>query len=449
MDDAADFVRRQCDYLESVEGPDYLRHLRRCLNTFLGEPRIRPILLDINREAQELVRAYVEHDNETVGRLRELRADLVRRFPWADDSGVTLPPGGDPVMSGWTQSLAYFDQVAARPPDSHEDRQISALGLEDASRSGKLAALLRAKSREFTQEAIQRGQERDVEDFGAALSRIEETHTFVHRNFLNDKLTSAGTALDQCILAIEQMNRAPDRDWGTMSLRERMHEAMVAVMRGDRGMEEFLYESSASGDARDLGEGRIKLLRPAMRRLQEELLLRIGKRRSLLGLLDRFRARCEWHDRDRLRNLAASARRRAEEVLTAELSRWLFDQGLTPFSKPLVGGLQPDLLDPTKLYVEAKRYRAASGSRGHIVRGMWQVHDTVARLRGTPHSVNEAFYVVFREAGPRYVLPESVPGEGWTVFPVLVDIAPLTEAGSRQRVQPITISTEDLAPRRR
>jgi hypothetical protein len=75
---------------------------------------------------------------------------------------------------------------------------------------------------------------------------------------------------------------------------------------------------------------------------------------------------------------------------------------------------------------------------------MYQLHDTVMRLKGTPYEVREAFYVVFREAGPRYVLPESVHGEGWTVFPVLIDIAPLSESGSRQAYQPRVISEEEF-----
>jgi hypothetical protein len=54
--------------------------------------------------------------------------------------------------------------------------------------------------------------------------------------------------------------------------------------------------------------------------------------------------------------------------------------------------------------------------------------------------------VIFRESGPRYVLPEAIPGEGWTVFPLLIDIADLAETGSRQRDRPVTIPAEELQP---
>jgi hypothetical protein len=48
-----------------------------------------------------------------------------------------------------------------------------------------------------------------------------------------------------------------------------------------------------------------------------------------------------------------------EDRLTVELARFLFDQGLNPLTKPLIGGLEPDLLDssvPSAFYVEAKQY---------------------------------------------------------------------------------------------
>ena len=134
----------------------------------------------------------------------------------------------------------------------------------------------------------------------------------------------------------------------------------------------------------------------------------------------------------------------------AELARWLFDQRLNPLTGPVTGGLKPDILDPTSrpnVYVEAKQYHNPKGTRDLIRKGIWQLHDTVTRLRGTPYEVNEAFYVVFRLGGPRYLLPETLPGEGWTTHLVLVDIADTSASGSRQRYPVISISAEDLTAR--
>ena len=75
-----------------------------------------------------------------------------------------------------------------------------------------------------------------------------------------------------------------------------------------------------------------------------------------------------------------------------------------------------------------------------------QVWDTLANLRGSHYEVREAFFLIFRRSGPLYILPEQVPGEGVTLFPVLVDIAPTSDKGSRQRRKPREITIDELRP---
>jgi hypothetical protein len=132
-----------------------------------------------------------------------------------------------------------------------------------------------------------------------------------------------------------------------------------------------------------------------------------------------------------------------EDRLTAEFARYLFDQGLSPLTKPLAGGLQPDLLDPlASFYVEAKQYD--SSARGDIVKGVAQVLDTVGRLRGGPYAVEEAFCVIFRRGGAYYDLPRVLRTETFTVHLVLVDVAPAVEAGRRQTATPVRIPADEF-----
>jgi hypothetical protein len=133
-----------------------------------------------------------------------------------------------------------------------------------------------------------------------------------------------------------------------------------------------------------------------------------------------------------------------EDRLTGEFARYLFDAGLSPLTKPLTGGLQPDLLDPlASFYVEAKQF-ASSSARGDIVSSVKQVLDTVGRLRGGPYAVDEAFCVVFRRDGPYYDVPAVLQTETYRLHLVLVDLAPATEAGRRQRNKPVQIPVADF-----
>jgi hypothetical protein len=134
---------------------------------------------------------------------------------------------------------------------------------------------------------------------------------------------------------------------------------------------------------------------------------------------------------------------KAEDRLTAEFARYLFDQGLSPLTKPLTGGLEPDLLDPhASFYVEAKQYKRSA--RGELVRSVGQVLDTVGRLQGSAYAVQEAFVVVFRRAGPRYLLPPLLEAESYRVHLVLVDIALAEESGARQQQKPVVLKAEEF-----
>ncbi len=176
----------------------------------------------------------------------------------------------------------------------------------------------------------------------------------------------------------------------------------------------------------------------------------LGARRSLRALLGRFKDRCERHDRERLLKLSIE-RGTNENRLTEELTRWLFDEGLNPLSRPLVAGLEPDVLEPFRdptatLYVEAKQYKVTRGTRSKLIKGFWQLCDTVHRLRGHQFDLTEAFYVVFRRGGALFELPREIPFEGWTAFPLLIDLAPAKVVGSRQREQPQVVSESELRP---
>ena len=197
---------------------------------------------------------------------------------------------------------------------------------------------------------------------------------------------------------------------------------------------------------RSIIDKRVADLRESIDRLREDLRRRIGTTRSRLALVNRFKQRCEWHDRERMLAVADDPRLSGgpEDRLTTEFARYLFDAGLSPLTKPLAGGLQPDLLDPlASFYVEAKQYTSSSG-RGEIIKAVAQVLDTVGRLRGGPFAVDEAFCVIFRRNGAYYDLPEVLQTETYRLYLVLIDLAPTAEAGRRQKDKPVRIPAEEF-----
>ncbi|NRD61722.1 hypothetical protein HRD49_08135 [Corallococcus exiguus] len=339
--------------------------------------------------------------------------------------------------------------------------------MDDTSRTGELLPILVGKFESAmyppgditgTISGVKQNQRPELTPLYLTLMTVHDRHRHTHRMFLDEKLTDPGMLLIHLKQTLSALNPEPQEIKTSDDLAARWDEHQFSLASSLEALREKLYSPTGGSDVpswvrsqlggsipQDEVEQLVSTLRPITSSVHEDLIRRIGTRRTLIALLHRFKERCEWHDRDRLRGLAARSKR-PEDALTAELARWLFDQGLSPITRPMTGGLQPDLLDPAVLYIEAKRYRDNKNARRHIVQGTHELYDVVARLKGTKYNVTEAFYVIFREGGPQFKLPEVIPGDGWVTLPVVIDIAPLTESGSRQKNKPIELSEDELGP---
>lgn len=436
MNELVQALERQVQFLQRQSGASFLRQLVRWLVLVQRDARVRVHLDDMRGEAIGIFERLWAHDDSAVAEAVRIRDELVAAAPFIDDSHAAYPISD--IRS--VHSLKVFDEAARETPAP----RLSFTGNEDDSRTSRLIRILRTKFQEIDSgpNSLPEPQAERVRAIRETLQRLEEQHEYAIRALINEKLTNAGTSLLRIENEVENINPPPATEGNTFQAL--LVQVARRMARRGEDLDRVLYDRNAGTDAHAHVEKLAEELKGQVERVHEELRLRIGTRRSLVALLDRYKARCEWHDRARLRKVSSDAGRGAEDALTAEFARWLFDQGLSPLTKPLIAGLQPDLLEP---YVEAKRYKGGANDRRHIVQGMWQLHDTVSALRGTPREVAEAFFVVFREDGPRYVLPDTVRGEGWTVFLRLIDIAPAVASGSRQRHQPEAISLEELGPR--
>lgn len=462
LNDLVELLERQWRFLFAQEGAAFYRQLRRFIKFIQEDPRLVTHLDDIQRDAQKLIQKHHQHDHDLTQQLIALKADFSQVAPDEDDSS-TAPPANEWPPHGYETSLAYFNEVAT---NSHV-RQIQIDTLADTSSSKTLLKILAAKFNNPTSLLSKPGQritrtdaqQSQVDSLERQRLYLKQQHEYAHRNFIDEKLTSSGLLLSGVLRLLRDFNPEPmpiparqeDRDAQLLAqLNQYMNEELATP--GKRNLEDALYsEHSSSNDQNEKINQSVRALKLHMERIYEDLRLRIGTRQSLLGLINRFQHRCQWHDRKRLYNLAESTKGQAEEVLTAELALWLFDQGLSPVSKPMMAGLQPDLTDPSSkfnLYVEAKQY--AGSAKEYLIHGVHQLWDTVSGLKGTPYEVNEAFYIVFRRGGPRYILPEQpLLGEGWTAHLRLIDIAPPQERGSRATQKPIVISADEITPARR
>lgn len=475
MDSLVELVDRQADFLlGQADSAAFLIQVEPFVRALRTEPRLAAYLDDVLGEVVQIVDDMEAVDAELTAELVELRRELVKLRPEADDSAVELPAAkSEPVAVrlearlSYTGTLAYFDEWACSQPEPFNADGAGGLAktllgilhgkytaylqeVEAAARHEDAAAETEPEGVEVQprEDDEERAPSPDPLDAWARqLGKVQRRYDYAVRMLRLRTRTSAGLALLKLEGVSDQLNPPPGAHTpgGEDGLA-----AASDLMRWVSSESYTLFKLAWQHrlDATELGiiDGRVAELREAVERLREELHRRIGMTRSRLALVNRFKLRCEWYDRERMLAVADDIELPGgpEDRLTREFARYLFDAGLSPLTKPLVGDLQPDLLDPlASFYVEAKQY-ARSSARGDIVKSVAQVLDTVGRLRGGPYAVDEAFCVVFRREGPYYDLPPVLQTETYRLHLVLVDLAPTTGTGRRQRDKPIQIGVNEF-----
>jgi hypothetical protein len=475
VDALDELLDRQVGFLlRQTDSAAFLIQVEPFLTALRSEPRLAAYLDDVLEEVVGIVNAMEAVDAELTSELRELRRELVELRPEADDSNPEPPPESAPPTAklqarlSYPGSLTFFDEWAdSEPKPFNADGEGGlAKGLLGILRNKDIAYLREVRATagvkaseaeagpedapsegQSPTEAEQPGPAREpLEAWRRRLGNVQRRYDYAVRLLRLRTRTSSGLALLKLEAVPDDLNPPArildDADEVTLAAGD------VVRWASSESYSLFKLAWQERLDAADLGiiDKRVADLRDAVERLREDLQRRIGATRSRLALVNRFKLRCEWHDRERMLTVADDDRLSGgpEDRLTGELARYLFDAGLSPLTKPFAGGLEPDLLDPlASFYVEAKQYATAS-ARGDIVEGVAQVLDTVGRLRGGSYAVDEAFCVVFRRDGPYYDLPPVLQTETYRLHLVLVDLAPTTEAGRLQRAKPVLIPADEF-----
>jgi hypothetical protein len=206
-------------------------------------------------------------------------------------------------------------------------------------------------------------------------------------------------------------------------------------------------------DGAEWGDSVERLPQPAIteiqrdiRTLQLALVTSLAKGRSRRATMERFAARCESFDRERLLQDLAGAKK-PEAVLTLAFARYLFDAGFNPLVDAAACGLRPDILDATAdpaFYVEAKQYeKIGNGFAGKLKEDIAQTLNTWGRL-AKRWSLPEAFVLIFRRSGRPVELDRTeLRVRGRRLYVCCVDLAPPDESGSRSK-EPVHVQVGDL-----
>jgi hypothetical protein len=415
--DALDRARAYCvSYREDTDHSQFFAEARGFLEFLRHEQRLSRFLDDLLCEGRKTVEQFRSRDGAIVSRLEEIQKCIEAHTA---SSGSGQPSSLRVRAESWQLSVNYTDS-------------------SDRSRSRNLLTLVREK--------LSALDENDRAKFAAQINDEELELRSMREHWLLFSRTSHGAAAIRLSAAIHYL-MAEERDSATSTadstLVHDLHR-LASIRQQVYGEHDTLF----GGDSVQVAQDDVW---SALESTYHGVRTRVGTTLSLRNLVERFRMRSERYDAAELRSLADSAKRSAENMLTDRLARFLFDQGLNPLTRPLVGKVQPDLYDRDlkyTLYVEAKQYRKREEAKHVIVKGARQIWDTLGSIATQHGDPREAFYVIFRRGGPRCALPPEVCDGDRIIYPVLVDIAKAEVSGSRQKEQPILIDKDDLLPRR-
>jgi hypothetical protein len=182
---------------------------------------------------------------------------------------------------------------------------------------------------------------------------------------------------------------------------------------------------------------------------------RLDEQQAILGLLVRYKHRCEWFNK---RALLATAkeedekkRAEVEKVLKEDLYRYLHDQGLEFTLEPKSDKGEIDLIaDQTgrdRKYLEGKVFDNAGRNKAYIIKGFGQLLHYLRQYNAVA-----GYLLVYKTCEQQLVIDGAeqlgavpfVRCEGKTVFVLVVDICEYEKAVSQRTYQPVRISADEL-----
>ncbi|MBK8904533.1 MAG: hypothetical protein IPM53_25365 [Anaerolineaceae bacterium] len=430
---------------------DFWLELAQFMDFITNEEPFQPYIARLRREVSDWLEGYKSKLTEEVEILTQVRRELTSLYLGLDDSDTPQPEKiedlfevdfGDPYF----QSIAFFDFLVARfhhateipvwPRNGDFDERVSTITLTlirlliekpvkhwttpfSEVREVKLK-LQRNVVRtlcvfSISQKINSLPREQRPEALFLQIQYAREAQTHLRAEFISDCRIWPPAALDFLLNVRKELNPAPEQ------------------------FESISEWSSARFNAGTLTRipPNMEFCRALLRRVYERVRADLGTHLAHFELIQRYKARCMFYDRDRVIALANNASSNQEDALTRDMALYLFDNGVSTFYRAMQGVHEYDLI-ASSIMIEAKIY--SRSSRQYLIRGISQLHAYVNGLETDLNNIRELYFVVFRLGGPLYDWPEKIEMNRWTIYPITIDLGSSRVSGSRQpRVRPITV----------
>jgi hypothetical protein len=359
---------------------------------------------------------------------------LVKRFPKLDDSGTRFETDADGFPTRvYGLSLAHFDDIVNQIERDGPKVYPQQVDLYDShSDVTPLVHILRNK--------FDQAQQDEALRLILDLDHIAEQYSYLHRGFVNYCRVLPIASLLHLRHVVSMINPLPQHFESRRDLLHTVIENIVSLEgRSQSEIQSMIYQGRENPEL-------IEWLKAHLRRAYEGLRAAIGSRVMHYEILQRYKARCMWYDRERLGSLLKHSVGEEEDALTRDLALYLFDNGISTLYRVRRGAHEYDLVGhrtETPILVEAKVYKDSKHARHNLVQGVAQLHSYLNGLEAEDPPIQEVYYVVYRLGGPLYDIPWEISTNRRTFYPMLVDLGPSQVSGRRQP-KPISIELKDF-----
>ena len=409
-----EILDRQYDLVCGCPQADFWWELNQFLDSLVGSEPFQPYVAHLQREFSDWLQEYRDSLTNEVESATRIRLELANGWPTTDDSTFSPPELVDPMQvdsqHSYFQSLAYFDHIVTRVQSNGVTIWTENAGESDHTEAAILIRVLREK-------LTQLSDEQRPERLFLQLMGLEESHSYQRNRFFFFFWVWAPAALAKLL-----------------EIRERIY----PIPREFNSMEDFsneVFGRFMQPIVQPLPD--IESCKMYLRRVYERIRADFGSHLAHYELVQRYKARCMFYDRERITGLIGTASGQLEDALTRDLALYLFDNGVSTFYRFMQGVHEYDLIAPS-IAVEAKQYDDAQ-SRGYLIKGVSQFHSYANGLETDTSNVRELYYVIFRLGGPLYDWPKEIRMNRWTIYPIIIDLGQSRISGRRQeQIRPIT-----------
>ncbi|MBE0433821.1 hypothetical protein IBX73_10215 [candidate division WOR-3 bacterium] len=451
-DKIIDLLDRKYNFVANSADDIYLLELQKFVYYIGNEEPYKQYVAHLLDEWTDKIKEHENYMNEILPTIIELKDKLISKYPELDDSTMQRPATHH-VPPNYRCSFAYFNDILhgkreksypMTPEPYHDRTDIRAL-----------LNIINSKITDYEKSNTVNDTTKHIDDaIMTEYVNLNNTQEFKHNDFVNYQRVSPGASLEVLIDIANIINAPPQK---IASMKESIlnsREFQIALYCSDIYKAAYEYRRNKSGFASDPQMQEFKQRRTwcmaHLKRIYEALREQIGTYFSHLRVINRYKTRCMWYDRGRLRSLVIDNKGKyiqtRENTLTVDLARYLFDNGITVLYRARFGIHEVDLVDPaarSPIFVEAKAYIGARNTKKRLIDGVSQIHSYLNNLE-SKYAIREAYYVIFRLGGPIYDLPEKIVFQRFAVIPIVIDMAESTMSGSRQP-KPVIIKRSEIA----